>query len=123
MHLEYGKLHADLLTAPIEMSILIKSDHAHGPFVSNRDQRGISIGTSESPFEIVLSNDEALMLLDWLRDQAPALRDMVDEEAHALLEGENVHTSPAQTPTSKPSQAEGDLETVEATLREKEARG
>ena len=79
--MKYGKLTADLAREPVEVVILVDGGHQSGPFVVNRERRGLSI--SDNVHNIRLTADEALELLTWLREQEQTLRTMVDEEVEA----------------------------------------
>ncbi len=80
--MKYGKMTVEQNYIPVEVGILVEDQQPSGPFIANRERRGISI--SDNAHQINLTADEALMLLGWLREQEPALQKMVDEEAEAL---------------------------------------
>ncbi len=116
MKLEYGKITAAVQHAPVEISVLMRDQRQSGPFVTNRDQRGVVIADSAN--QIRLTNDEALTLLDWLYQQEATLRTMVDEENEVLTQAEQSRQSRTEEAiSSHPSQAEGDPQTVEEDLR------
>lgn len=89
MRLEYGQITAEL----------------------HRERQEILIANAS--YELSLSNTEALSLLNWLQEQEPILRSMV--------EGQNVASQSGAAAPGRPSQAEGDLETVEESLGERQS--
>jgi hypothetical protein len=113
-----GAITVDLNHVPVEVSILVDGPQQSGAFIANRARRGIRIASETH--QIDMTADDALLLLAWLQEHAPALRAMLDEEAAALAA---VDLRAAQVETDvqpKPSQAEGDRATIEESLREKE---
>ena len=80
--MKYGKLTTDLAREPVEVAILVDGGLQSGPFVVNRERRGLSI--SDNVHNIRLTADEALELLTWLREQEQTLRTMVEEEVEAV---------------------------------------
>jgi len=114
-----GDITVDLNHAPVEISVLVEGRQQSGVFIANRGRRGIRI--ADSIHQIDVTADDALLLLAWLQEQAPALRAMLNEEAAALeaVEQRAAQMSPGIQP--KPSQAEGDRATIEEALREKDA--
>ncbi|HZB96720.1 MAG TPA: hypothetical protein VE268_12250 [Herpetosiphonaceae bacterium] len=80
--MQYGKMAVDLRRQPVEVGILVDHEFQSGPFVANRERRGLSI--SDNQQLICLTADEALELLEWLRDQEQDLRAMVAEEVEAV---------------------------------------
>ncbi len=117
--MKYGKMTVEQNYIPVEVGFLVEDQRPSGPFIANRERRGISI--SDNAHHINLTADEALMLLGWLREQEPILQKMIDEEAEALVAVEQRQAQTDENVTSRPSQAEGDRETIEADLEEKEA--
>jgi hypothetical protein len=116
MKLEYGKITAAVQREPVEISVLMRDQRQSGPFVTNREQRGVVIADSAN--QIRLTNDEALTLLSWLYQQEPTLRAMVDEENEMLTPAQPGHRpGTEETLSSHPSQAEGDPQTIEEDLR------
>ncbi len=80
--MKYGKMTVEQNDVPVEVGFLVENLQPSGPFIANRERRGISI--SDNAHHINLTADEALMLLGWLREQEQTLQKMVDEEAEAL---------------------------------------
>ena len=80
--MQYGKMTVELRRQPVEIGILVDQQFQSGPFVANRERRGLSI--SDNQQLICLTADEALELLGWLRDQEEDLRAMVTEEVEAV---------------------------------------
>jgi hypothetical protein len=80
--MKYGNITVNLNRVPVEVSILVEGRQQSGAFVANREQRGIRI--ADEQHQINMTADDALLLLEWLEEQAPALRTMLDEEAAAL---------------------------------------
>ena len=118
--MKYGKLAVDLAQEPVEVAILVDGSHQSGPFVANRERRGVSI--SDNANLIRLTADETLELLAWLREQEPALRAMVDEEVEAVTAVER-RLGPAVPAGGMPGQAAGGQSAVEEDLRQQEMRG
>jgi hypothetical protein len=113
-----GAITVDLNHAPVEIGILVDGQQQSGPFIANREQHGIRI--ADATHWIDVTADDALLLLGWLQQQAPALRAMLEEEAAALGAVERRMTAIESDVPSMPSQAEGDRVTIEESLREKE---
>ncbi len=80
--MEYGKMNAALNRQPVEVGIFVDGQRQSGPFVANRERRGLVI--SDSQHTIGLTADEALELLEWLRNEEEQLRAMVTEEVEAV---------------------------------------
>jgi hypothetical protein len=118
VHMNCGAIKVDLNHEPVEVSVLVKDGHVSGAFIANRERRGIRI--ANATHQIDVTADDALLLLDWLQEQEPALRAMLDEEAAALTAVDQRTGSIGSEVQPKPSQAEGDRATVEESLREKE---
>ena len=114
-----GDITVELCRAPVQIGILVEGQHMSGAFIANRLRRGICI--SDGAREIAVTVDDALLLLSWLEEQAPALQAMLDEEAAALAAVESRVSTANAGPAPKPSQAEGDEETIDEALREKGA--
>jgi ABC-type transporter Mla subunit MlaD len=116
--MQYGAITVELNHVPVEIGILVEGQQQSGAFIANRERRGIRI--ANEMHQIDVTADDALLLLAWLQEQAPALRAMLDEEAAALtaMEQRLAQLEPDLQP--KPSQAEGDRATIEESLREKE---
>ena len=119
--MKYGKLAVDLAQEPVEVAILVDGSRQSGPFVANRERRGVSI--SDNVNVIRLTADETLELFDWLRDQEPALRAMVEEEVEAVTAVERRLAPAAGAAGGKPGHAEVGRSTAEDDLRQKEIRG
>ncbi len=117
--MKYGKMTVEQNYIPVEVGFLVENQQPSGPFIANRERRGISI--SDNVHQISLTADEALMLLEWFREQEPVLKKMIDEEAEALAAVEQRQAQTDEDVTSRPSQAEGERETIEADLEGKEA--
>lgn len=114
-----GAITVDLNHEPVEVGILVEGQQQSGSFIANRERRGIHI--ADATHQIDVTADDALLLLAWLQEQAPALRAMLEEEAAALATVDR-RAAPVDTGVQpKPSQAEGDRATIEESLREKEA--
>jgi hypothetical protein len=113
-----GAITVDLNRVPVEIGILVEGQQRSGAFIANRARRGIRI--ADATHQVDVTADDALLLLAWLQEQAPALRSMLDEEAMALALVEQ-HAALVDTGVQpKPSQAEGDRATIEESLREHE---
>ena len=80
--MKYGNIMVDLNRAPVEVSFLVEGHQKSGAFIANRERRGIRI--ADERHQIDVTADDALLLLAWLQEHAPALRAMLDEEAAAL---------------------------------------
>jgi hypothetical protein len=102
-----GTITVDLNRVPLEVSVLVEDRRLSGAFIANRGQRGIRIANTTQQIDVTA--DDALLLLDWLQEQAPALRAMLDEESAALA-----------TVDQRVIQAQGERATVEESLRETE---
>jgi len=77
-----GTISFDLNHVPLEVSVLVENRRLSGAFIANRYQRGIRIANTTQQIDVTA--DDALLLLEWLNEQAPALRAMLDEELAAL---------------------------------------
>jgi hypothetical protein len=117
--MHYGEITVRLVREPVVVGILVEGQQQSGPFVANRLHRGITL--SDNAHALHLTMDEALAVLEWLQDRAPVLRAMVEEETAALDAIAAGH--PGAGAPGRPSQAEGDRETIEADLGEQEANG
>src|SRR5215213_3945516 len=103
-----GTISFDLNHVPLEVSVLVENRRLSGAFIANRYQRGIRIANTTQQIDVTA--DDALLLLEWLNEQAPALRAMLDEESAALAMVDQ-----------RVIQAEGDQATiVEEALHERE---
>jgi hypothetical protein len=80
--MQYRNITLTVNREPVKISVLVEGQHQSGPFIANRDQRGITI--ADTQHQIRLTADETLTLLSWLREQEPTLRAMLDEETQAL---------------------------------------
>lgn len=110
MRLEHGEITVVIQSEPGEASVA-----AH-------DRRGVAIADSVS--EIYLSSEQALTVLHWLQQQEPILQRMADAEAgmqaQAVGGASSGHSARAGSSSAHhPSQAEGDLATVEQALGER----
>lgn len=72
----------ELSREPVEVSVLVQDQALSGPYIANRERRGIII--SGMARQICLTADEALALKEWLQEQESALRALLREEAAAL---------------------------------------
>jgi len=113
-----GTIMVDLNHVPLEVSVLVEDRRLSGAFIANREQRGIRIANATQQIDVTA--DDALLLLEWLQEQAPTLRAMLDEEAAALAIVDQRATQANSDVQPKPSQAEGDRATIEEDLRERE---
>jgi hypothetical protein len=113
-----GAISVDLNHVPVEVGILVEGQRQSGPFIANRECRGIRI--ADATHQIDVTADDALLLLTWLQEQEPALRAMLDEETAALAAVDRRVAQEDAGVQPKPSQAEGDRATIEESLREKE---
>ena len=77
-----GTIIVELNHVPLEVSVLVENRRLSGAFIANRYQRGIRIANTTQQIDVTA--DDALLLLDWLNEQAPALRAMLEEESAAL---------------------------------------
>jgi hypothetical protein len=59
--MKYGKMTVEQNTMPVEVGILVEDGQPSGPFIANRERRGIAI--SDNVHQLNLTADEALMLL------------------------------------------------------------
>ncbi len=80
--MQYEQITLELSREPVEVSILVDDQIHSGPFIANRQRRGIIIAASNN--QICLTADESLALLDWLQKQEDQLREMLDEETSTL---------------------------------------
>ena len=80
--MKYGNITVNLNRVPVEVGILVEGLQQSGPFIANREQRGIRI--ANDIHQIDVTADDALLLLGWLQEQAPVLQAMLDEETAAL---------------------------------------
>lgn len=80
--MQYEQITLELSREPVEVSILVDGQIHSGPFIANRQRRGLIIDDSNN--QICLTADESLVLLDWLQKQEDQLREMLDEETSAL---------------------------------------
>jgi hypothetical protein len=102
-----GTITVDLNQVPLEVSVLVEDRRLSGAFIANREQRGIRIANATQQIDVTA--DDALLLLEWLQEQAPALRAMLEEESAALA-----------TVDQRVIQTEVDRATIKDSLREKE---
>ena len=119
--MKYGKLTVEVAREPVEVAILVDGSQQSGPFVANRERRGLSI--SDNVNVIRLTADEALELLAWLREQEQALHTMVHEEVAAAAAVERRLTSPHTDAGRDAVQAEPGRYSVEEDLRQQEMHG
>jgi hypothetical protein len=105
--MNYGTITVDLNRVPLEVSVLVEDRRLSGAFIANRAQRGIRIASATQQIDVTA--DDALLLLEWLQEQAPALRAMLDEESAALA-----------TVDQRVIQTEGERATVAESLRARE---
>jgi len=77
-----GTINVELNNVPLEVSVLVENRRLSGAFIANRYQRGVRIANMTQQIDVTA--DDALLLLEWLQEQAPALRAMLAEESEAL---------------------------------------